>query len=201
MRNWKIVRKWEKMGEGKRLVACFLIAVMIRHYIVTIPKIRETIGLPWFFGIFAAIALMVFLLYWFGRHTFRYKTMDEVDAMDQDDFEDYLVRLFAKLGYRKKRRTSSEGGILLEKHGRKTVVYTHRTKGLSGTESLEKLLACMNKRECSGLFVCTSGYTIAATELAKKHDIEVWDRAHLEKTCLAVNKRKQFAALQTMQEK
>ena len=168
--------KWERAGEARRLTACFLIAVMIRHIIVHFSAIRATVGLICFFVILATALLAVLFVLWARRRSFRYRTEQEISAMDQDSFEDYLVRLFIKLGYRIRRQDHVQKGcILIQKRKRRIHVHALKTKGPVGTKSLEELLFCMKEHACDGLIISTSGYTVAARTMAKEQNIGIWD--------------------------
>jgi hypothetical protein len=114
------------------------------------------------------------------------KTMDDISRMTGRQFEEFLARLFSRMGYRDVTLTptNDQGGDLLctSPTGSRVVVQAKRWKGTVGNGAVQELLGAMLHYDCAeGMVVTNSTFTAAAHELAKKDPrISLGDRRWLE---------------------
>jgi hypothetical protein len=114
------------------------------------------------------------------------KTMDEISMMSGTEFEEFLARLFSRMGYADIQLTpvNDQGGDLLclSPSGRRIVIQAKRWKGSVGNEAVQELLGAMRNYGCTeGMVVTNSTFTQAAYELAKKgSDVVLRDGRWLE---------------------
>jgi HJR/Mrr/RecB family endonuclease len=101
------------------------------------------------------------------------KTMDEVSRMTGIQFEEFLVRLFSRMGYRDitLTATNDQGGDLLclAPSGARAVIQAKRWQGTVGNAAVQELLGAMLYYDrAEGMVVTNSTFSAAARELAKK---------------------------------
>jgi restriction endonuclease Mrr len=99
------------------------------------------------------------------------KTMDEVSRMTGREFEEFLKRLFTRMGYTNISLTpaNDQGGDLhcLSPSGIRTVVQAKRWQGSVGNGAVQELLGAMLMYDCTeGIVVTNSSFTGAARDLA-----------------------------------
>jgi restriction system protein len=117
--------------------------------------------------------------------------IDEIDAMGGRTFEHYLEVLFSKLGYRvelSKYFGDLGGDLVIQKDGVRTMVQAKRWKRNVGVEAVQQVVAAKAVYRCTQAMVVTnSHYTRAASELARKNHVVMWDREQLIKELERVN--------------
>lgn len=121
------------------------------------------------------------------RMYYESKTMDEVSRMSGTEFEEFLARLFSRMGFTDIRLTpptNDQGGDLLclSPSGTSIVIQAKRWKGTVGNAAVQELLAAMLYYDrAEGMVVTNSKFTEAARELAKKTSrIALCDQRWLE---------------------
>ena len=114
----------------------------------------------------------------------------EIDQMSGKTFEKYLEVLFEKLGYRVERtRYVSDYGadLVTTKDGVKTVIQAKRYKGSAGIKAVQEAVAAKGYYDCTKAMVVTnSSFTQPAIELARRNQVELWDRNKLVSALLSV---------------
>jgi restriction endonuclease Mrr len=114
------------------------------------------------------------------------KTMDEVSRMSGREFEEFLARLFSRMGYTDIALTpvNDQGGDLVcrSPSGVRIVIQAKRWKDRVGNEAVMQLLGAMRHYRCAeGMVVTNSTFTEAARELAQKgSEITLCDGKWLE---------------------
>jgi restriction system protein len=113
------------------------------------------------------------------------KTMDEVSRMTGRQFEEFLSRLFARMGYRdiSLTATNDQGGDLLclSPAGVRAVIQAKRWKGTVGNGAVQEVYAALALYKCiEGMVVTNSAFTDAAHQLAKATGIVLHDGQWLE---------------------
>jgi restriction endonuclease Mrr len=108
------------------------------------------------------------------RLYYELKTLDEVSRMTGREFEEFLARLFQRLGYSDITLTPSndQGGdiICLSPIGARVVIQAKRWKGRVGNDAVQEVLGAMLYYDCpEGMVITNSTFTDAARELAEKH--------------------------------
>jgi hypothetical protein len=101
------------------------------------------------------------------------KTMDEISRMSGTEFEEFLARLFSRMGYTDIGLTpaNDQGGDLLclSPTGIRLVIQAKRWSGPVGNSAVQELLGAMLHYDRNeGMVVTNSTFTVAACELAKK---------------------------------
>jgi hypothetical protein len=102
------------------------------------------------------------------------KTMDEISRMSGSQFEEFLARLFSRMGYTdiSLTPTNDQGGDLLcrSPNGVCLVIQAKRWNGRVGNSAVQELLGAMlHYDRDEGMVVTNSTFTVAARELAKKN--------------------------------
>jgi restriction system protein len=114
------------------------------------------------------------------------RTMDDITRMSGTQFEQFLARLFSRMGYTEIRLTpaNDQGGDLLclSPGGMRVVVQAKRWKGKVGNDAVQELLGAMRHYgRPYGMVVTNSTFTQAARLLAGTgSDITLCDRRWLE---------------------
>jgi len=110
-------------------------------------------------------------------------TMDDVDSMSGQEFEQLLVQLFSARGYQVERTkvTGDQGGdLILQKLRERVVLQAKRWSGPVGNSAVQEVVAAIKYYGCSRAMVVTnSTYTKSAVDLAAANGVELWDRARL----------------------
>jgi restriction system protein len=124
--------------------------------------------------------------------------IQDIDRMGGQVFEQYLEVLFGKMGYQVQ-RTRSVGDfgadLVIAKDRMKTVVQAKRYKGKVGVKAIQEAVAAKGYYGCSNAMVVTNSfYTRQAVELARRNQVELWDRHRLvaELTRAKVKKNRPF---------
>jgi restriction system protein len=116
--------------------------------------------------------------------------IDDIDQMNGKTFEKYLEVLFEKLGYRVERtRYIGDYGadLVTAKDGVKTVIQAKRYKSKAGVKAIQEAVAAKGYYECSRAMVVTNSFfTQQAIELARRNQVELWDRSKLVSALLSV---------------
>lgn len=112
--------------------------------------------------------------------------ISKVDQMDGHEFENYLKAHFENLGYRCK--NVGENGhdygvdLIISKKGVKTAVQAKRYNASVGIKAVQEIISGKNYYECDRAMVVTnSKFTSSAINLARKCDVELWDREKCKK--------------------
>jgi restriction system protein len=110
--------------------------------------------------------------------------------MSGKTFEKYLEVLFEKLGYRVERtRYVGDYGadLVTSKDGIKTVIQAKRYKSKAGVKAIQEAVAAKGYYDCSKAMVVTNNFfTQQAIELARRNQVELWDRNKLVAALLSV---------------
>ena len=117
-------------------------------------------------------------------------SVNDLDSMNGYEFEEFLKILFEKMGY-KVEHTALSGDqgadLILSKFGEKVVVQAKRySDKVSNTAIQEATAAIKHYGADRGMVVTTGEYTPSARELAESNNIELIDRAKLERLLIRV---------------
>lgn len=121
------------------------------------------------------------------REKYLNSTLEMVDAMSGEEFEEFLKIHFEKLGYQVQLTPkSNDYGIDLICKKRKRVeneqengfvIQAKRYKGKVGVAAVQQVIAGTKYYNCKyGMVITNSYFTSNAWELAKKSGITLWDR-------------------------
>ena len=119
--------------------------------------------------------------------------LDFSSVLNGFEFEEYLSRLYTKLGYKVEHtKLSGDQGadLLVEKDNIKSVVqakfYTHPV----GNKAIQEVVASKQYYDAQkAIVVCTSSFTKSAVELAKKNDVILVDKRNLKQMIEEVSKK------------
>jgi len=133
---------------------------------------------------YAFIAIVWHIYY---RHRLAGATIEKIDRMTGEEFEEYLAILYRKHGFEVKMtpKTCDFGADLLlkdKKSGKKICVQAKRYRGLVGEAAVQQTLSGREYYSCDAAMIITnSHYTDAAKSLARKCGIKMIDRFKLGK--------------------
>lgn len=162
---------------------------------------RPDSSLPaWFWAVVVLIGEIILLtLAYKGYENYKLQRagISEIDKMTGEQFEEYLILLFQRLGYSVDHFSKSHRGneygadLIITKDGQKTVVQAKRyrlTEHVDNT-AVEKLVAAKAMFNCDhALVVTNSSFTENARYAANKLNVELWGRNELIKNILTTFK-------------
>jgi hypothetical protein len=103
---------------------------------------------------------------------YRLRPWTDIQTLPGREFEQFLAKLFAKMGYEKMQLTAvtDQGADLIcEKDGVRYVVQAKRWQRNVGNGAVQEVLGAMVYYQCgAAIVITTSGYTLAARALAAK---------------------------------
>lgn len=106
-----------------------------------------------------------------------------IDDMTGVEFEEFLVRLFKKQGYRATMtKTSGDFGadLVVKGNGETIVVQAKRYKSSVGVKAVQEIIAAIRMYDADSAWVVTNSYfTKQAQTLAKHNDVRLIDRDEL----------------------
>lgn len=112
-------------------------------------------------------------------------SIGDIDNMAGHEFENFLKKLFEKLGYivEQTKLTGDQGAdLILNKSGEKTVVQAKRSKSKISNGAVQEISASLSYYNATKGMVITNNYfTLSAIELAKSNKISLIDRDALQK--------------------
>lgn len=112
-------------------------------------------------------------------------TIDEVDLMDGYMFEDFICKLFNKMGYSAEvtKKTNDQGiDVIGKKNGRKIGIQAKCYSGKVGNSAIQEAVAGKSFYNCDSVMVITNNYfTESAKALARANEVILWDRNMLAK--------------------
>lgn len=128
------------------------------------------------------IILFIFLgVYWFYQQ-YHYLKSDiyDVDRMSGEDFEQFLVNLFQRLGYKTEHigKLGDYGGdLIIEKDGVKTLVQAKRLNSNVKESAVQQAIAAKENYHCDKAMVVTNRFFWKhAWKLAQNTNVDLWTR-------------------------
>lgn len=114
------------------------------------------------------------------RNRLRNANLPEIDTMEGIQFEHYLKELFKAMGYKVERTADSGdyGADLILRDGiERIVVQAKRYKGSVGIKAIQEVIGSKAYYNATQAWVVTNSfYTKAAIDLAKKANVQLFDR-------------------------
>lgn len=111
-------------------------------------------------------------------------TISDVDSMNGVEFEEFVAKMFDKLGYTTEvTKASGDQGVdvVAKKDGKVLGIQAKCYSGVVGNHAIMEVVAGMNYYGCNCCMVVTnSTFTAAAKELARANRVELWDRNNLK---------------------
>ncbi len=135
-------------------------------------------------------------------------TLKDIDGMlDGADFERYLQRLFAELGYEDVHKTNTSGDfgadlVFADRYGERTVVQAKRyaVSNPVGLSAVQEVYGSMRVYGARRAIVLTSGrYTGACRKLAAYNGVVLLDREDLETIIEAFKAKKHEDAMELIE--
>ena len=106
-----------------------------------------------------------------------------VDKMEGKEFEKFLSAHFENLGYKVELTPDSNdygADLVIKKDGIKTVLQAKRYKDKVGITAIQQIVAAINYYGADkGVVISNNFFTKNAYTLAKKNNVELWDRKKL----------------------
>lgn len=142
--------------------------------------------------ILGVIASIRAIPYFWERHRLAKSGILEIDKMDGKTFEKYLEVKFEQLGYQVM-RTKYVGDygadLVTKKDGIKTVIQAKRYKSNVGIKAVQEAVASKGFYDSEKAMVVTNSFfTKQAKELARKNQVELWDRKEFSRQLLNAQK-------------
>lgn len=111
--------------------------------------------------------------------------MDQIDAMEGIEFENYIKKMLERMGYYSVKTTATTGDqgvdLLARKGMTKYAIQCKRYKNSVGNKAVQEVFAGASFYKCDKCIVVTnSHFTNSAKELAKANKVELWDRDKLK---------------------
>lgn len=110
-------------------------------------------------------------------------TIADIDIMSGFEFEKFISRLFQKMGYKSytTQETNDQGvDVIAEKGDVRIAIQTKCYNGVVGNSAIQEIVAGMKYYDADKAMVITnSTFTKSAVELAKKNNVQLWDRKTL----------------------
>lgn len=111
-------------------------------------------------------------------------TIDDVDLMTGFEFEDFVGKLFEKMGFSVQvTKSSGDQGVdvLAEKNGNRIGIQAKCYSNTVGNKAVQEIVAGVTFYNCDkGIVVTNNWFTNSAIELAKANNIVLWDRNMLK---------------------
>lgn len=108
----------------------------------------------------------------------------DVDTMSGVEFEEFVGKIFEKLGYTTEiTKASGDQGVdlIAKKDGKVLAIQAKCYSGVVGNHAIMEVVAGMKYYDCNCCMVVTnSTFTPAAKELATANNVELWDRNDLK---------------------
>ena len=113
----------------------------------------------------------------------------QVDKMDGRTFEEFLVTVFRRLGYRAELTpyTGDFGAdLVVIRGGVREAVQAKRSSRAVGVKAVQEVATARRYYNCQEALVVTNrSFTVAAQRLARANDVELWDRGELIEKLIA----------------
>lgn len=110
-------------------------------------------------------------------------TIVDIDIMSGFEFEKFISRLFQNMGYKSyaTQETNDQGvDVIAEKGDVRIAIQTKCYNGVVGNSAIQEIVAGMKYYDADKAMVITnSTFTKSAIELARKNNVQLWDRKTL----------------------
>ena len=107
-------------------------------------------------------------------------TIDDVDLMSGQEFENFVAKLFSRMGYETEvtKATGDQGvDIIVSKNGNKIGIQAKCYSGSVGNSAIQEVVAGKNYyRLDKGIVVTNNFFTESAQQLAQANSVVLWDR-------------------------
>lgn len=118
-------------------------------------------------------------------------SIDDIDLMTGSEFEEFIAKLFIKMGYSAyTTKTSGDQGIdvIAEKNGIKYGIQAKCYSNSVGNSAVQEAVAGKSFYGCDKIIVITNNsYTKSAIELATANGVILWDRNILKEKLVYIN--------------
>jgi restriction system protein len=188
--GWLLRRR---LVRGALLLAAVALSVALGEWLLVarlLPNGGSTAraaALASLYGLTAGLAALMWLR-WRGRRRARVRRFETLLALSPRGFEEEVGRLLADLGYHDVRRVGGPGDlgadlVCRDRHRKHVVVQCKRYApgrrvGSADVQAFIGMITVHHKAD-RGIFVTTAGFTAPALELARQHEIELFDGARL----------------------
>lgn len=152
--------------------------INIRDLIIK-ALISAFLSIPIYFWL---IILLLFLcsvvILLFQQYRYRESDIYEVDRMSGEDFEQFLMSLFQRLGYKAEHigKLGDYGGdLIIEKDGVKTLVQAKRSRYKIREKAVQEAIAAKENYHCDKAMVVSNNYYYYhAWKLAQNTNVTLW---------------------------
>lgn len=173
----------------------YLEGAPVGAFLILLFAARSYIKKYWYIFLIIAVAVVAVLIFIKIKRKKSKKTfaIDEIDAMDGIDFEEYTAELLRRMGYKNVRVTQASGDFGVDVTAKLNdeiwVFQCKRYTGNLGVKAVQEVFAGAAKYHADKAVVVTNSYfTAAAEELAEDTNVMLWDRDHLCRVIKNLNK-------------
>lgn len=110
-------------------------------------------------------------------------SITNISLMSGLEFEEFLEKLFSKMGYKVEltKRSGDQGAdLIVERMGERMSVQAKRSAGKVGNKAIQEAVASIKHYECSsGMVITNSDFTGSAYKLAKSNKIDLINGSEL----------------------
>jgi len=149
---------------------------------VTFTEVKEKVD-EYYTSVSAEIRKQTFKGEILNENGFHKYSIDDVDLMDGFEFEEFLLSLFIKMGYKGyvTQATNDQGAdLILEKLGNKIAVQAKCYTSNVSNDAIQEVVAAKAHYKCDSAMVVTNSYfTKKAKELAGCNNVKLIDRTQL----------------------
>ncbi|URZ15439.1 restriction endonuclease [Clostridium felsineum] len=170
------------------LILCYLKVNKVSEYRFDVGSIRNVMLIVVAFLFFIVLIKLLYKQFLNNRTSSKYlnSSINIVDKMTGEEFEEFLKAHFEKLGYKVELtpKTGDYGAdLVLNRNGSKTVVQAKRWINKVGIEAVQQVIGARAYYKADKCLVVTNNYfTPNAINLAESNkDVELWDRKELIK--------------------
>ena len=150
------------------------------------------IGIP-----FLVISIILLIIWYKKYYKIRVETLQQLISLTPSQFERAMATLLIDLGYRKVRVTGGAGDLSRDiacedVMGRTVMVQCKRYTNKKVTSpEMQKFIGMMitEHKADRGIYITTSDFTESAKELARKHNVELWNGQKLANLLIEQRKK------------
>lgn len=145
------------------------------------------VGIIVFVVVFTVITIVKTSIHQYKKNKIQKKYIKSgiglVDKMTGEEFEDFLLAHFIRLGYKGNTtsKTNDYGAdLILKKDGQTIVVQAKRWINKVGIEAIQQVIGAREYYKANKcIVICNNYYTQNAINLAESSSVEIWDRKKL----------------------
>lgn len=165
---------------------CLIVGIAILNKLSRI--VSSLMSTNWILIIILITFLLITICYGFNQYNkhkyYKSISLSEIDTMTGIQFEEYLINYFGLNGYSTNSTPKSNdygADIILYKDSTCTVIQAKRYNSKVGIKAVQEVLAAKSYYHANeGIVITNNYYTSQAINLARRCNIQLWDREKLK---------------------